>query len=132
MLDVIDNPAGTASVAVMVQEGLYTVENAEMPLQFYLNLVQAFADNWEVPAGEPQMFNMVDIEHSLKMGQGNYRFLHFFIVMALGVLLLAEDSAASSEYIRPKRPFQKSFYVCPLQLPLLRALTCFVMSSESR
>lgn len=71
MLDVIDNPAGTASVAVMVQEGLYTVENAEMLLQCYLNLVQAFADNWEVPAGEPQMFNTVDIEHALRMGQGN-------------------------------------------------------------
>ena len=70
MLDIVDNPSGNASVAIMVQEGLYEKENADLVLQCYLNLVQAFADNSELLGGEPQMFNTADVEHALKLSQG--------------------------------------------------------------
>ena len=72
MLDIVDNPSGNASVAIMVQEGLYEKENADLVLQCYLNLVQAFADNSELLGGEPQMFNTVDVEHALKLSQGEF------------------------------------------------------------
>ena len=70
MLDIVDNPSGNASVAIMVQDGLYDKENADLVMQCYLNLVQAFADNSELLGGEPQMFNTVDVEHALKLSQG--------------------------------------------------------------
>ena len=70
MLDIVDNPSGNASVAIMVQGGLYEKENADLVLQCYLNLVQAFVDNSELLGGEPQMFNAVDVEHALKISQG--------------------------------------------------------------
>lgn len=72
MLDIIDNPTGNPSVAIMVQESLYKQEDSSLILHCYYNLVQAFADDCELLGGEPQMFNTVDVEHALKMGQGKF------------------------------------------------------------
>ncbi|KAH8895882.1 non-ribosomal peptide synthetase [Thozetella sp. PMI_491] len=70
MLAVIDPPVGDAFVSIMVQRELYTENDAEVLLDCFLNLMDAFTSNSELLAGEPQMFNKANVEKAIQLGQG--------------------------------------------------------------
>ena len=74
MLDIVDNPTGNASIGFFVQEGLYTVDNARMMSECYVNLIREFADNTDAPAANPPIFNSVEVDKALKMGRGEQLF----------------------------------------------------------
>lgn len=70
MLDIVDNPIGNASISFFLHEGLYTIENAQMISECYMNLIQGFVENIDTPAAKPHMFDSLKVERALKMGQG--------------------------------------------------------------
>ena len=73
MLDIIDTPSGEASLEVMVQEGLYTAEEAKRLLSCFTNLLKAFTENSRLTAGEVNMFNADEVAYALRCGKGIVR-----------------------------------------------------------
>ena len=72
VVDIIDNPAGNASISMMVQEDLYTDGDVKTLLDCYLNLLYAFSGDHNLPIGEPQIFDAAHVEHALTIGKGTY------------------------------------------------------------
>lgn len=70
MLEMIDTPSGEASLKMLVQESLYSKEEAEILLGCYTNLLNAFAANSEQMADEPSIFDSDKVEDALRIGQG--------------------------------------------------------------
>lgn len=70
MLDIVDTPLGTASVSFLVQEGLYTRQDAEVLSKCFLNAMWAFAEEPETLASKVQLFNSNEVEIALKLGRG--------------------------------------------------------------
>ncbi|KAH6855609.1 hypothetical protein B0I37DRAFT_442419 [Chaetomium sp. MPI-CAGE-AT-0009] len=70
MLDIIDTPTGEASLELTVQDGLYTAADAERLLGAYVNLLGVFAGNGRAVARDAAMFGAHEVEHALRLGQG--------------------------------------------------------------
>lgn len=72
MLAVIDPPAGTGNpwVAIMVQKELYTEGEAKILLDCFVNLVEAFVQNADLPGNGPQMFDHRDVDKAVQLGRG--------------------------------------------------------------
>lgn len=75
MLDILDTPTGEASLELTLQDGLYTAGDAERLLGAYVNLLRVFAGNGRVVARDANPFNAHEVEHALRLGQGEFRAL---------------------------------------------------------
>ncbi len=70
MIEMIDTPTGEASLKLLTQEALYTLKESETILGCYTTLLEAFARDSELTAGEPQMFDAVEVDRALQIGKG--------------------------------------------------------------
>ncbi|UKZ54425.1 putative NRPS-like protein biosynthetic cluster [Trichoderma virens] len=70
MLAVIDPPAGDPWIAIMTQKELYTENEAQILLDCFMNLVDAFTADIQLPGRQAQMFNDSAIQKAIKLGQG--------------------------------------------------------------
>ncbi|KAM7221976.1 non-ribosomal peptide synthetase [Rhypophila decipiens] len=78
MLAVIDPPAtaapgssaGNPWIAIMLQQELYTQEEARLLLDCFVNLVEAFVEDVHVPATRPQMFSPLEVARAVELGRG--------------------------------------------------------------
>ncbi len=70
MLAIIDPPVGDPWIAIMVQKDLYTEGEAQILLDCFINLAEAFTRDINLPGREPQMFNEVDVQKAIKLGRG--------------------------------------------------------------
>ncbi|KAL7912441.1 non-ribosomal peptide synthetase [Trichoderma velutinum] len=70
MLAIIDPPAGDPWIAVMVQKELYTEHEAQILLDCFINLVDAFTSDIRLPGRQPQMFNDLAVHEAIQLGQG--------------------------------------------------------------
>lgn len=73
-LDIIDSPTGEASLELMVQDGLYTENDAARLLDCYVNMLDAFVQNSKLAARDVRMFNALEVQSALRMGQGESAF----------------------------------------------------------
>ncbi|PNP53914.1 hypothetical protein THARTR1_05694 [Trichoderma harzianum] len=70
MLAIIDPPAGDPWIAIMVQKELYTEHEAQILLDCFMNLVDAFTSDIHLPGRQPQMFNDLAVHKAIQLGQG--------------------------------------------------------------
>ncbi|KAK4193690.1 putative hybrid NRPS/PKS enzyme [Podospora australis] len=70
MLAVIDPPAGDPWIAIMAQKELYTQQDAQILLDCFLNLMEAFTYDIHLPGRAPQMFNQLAVQEAIDLGQG--------------------------------------------------------------
>ncbi|KAJ4294702.1 hypothetical protein N0V88_004936 [Collariella sp. IMI 366227] len=69
-LDVIDNPGGETHVLLSVQKGLYDESNAEVLIDSFMNLMEAFARNPASRMNKPALFKHDEVEEALDVGAG--------------------------------------------------------------
>jgi hybrid polyketide synthase/nonribosomal peptide synthetase ACE1 len=69
-LDVGNVGAGETIVHLCVQESIYSMENAEILLQSYTNLVQSFLQNPATRVTWPGLYSRDDIENAVALGRG--------------------------------------------------------------
>ncbi|KAM0254469.1 hypothetical protein ACHAQJ_006751 [Trichoderma viride] len=69
MLAVIDLPTGDPWIAIMVQKELYTEHEAEILLDCFMNLMDAFTRDIQLPGCAPQMFNDAAVQKAINLGQ---------------------------------------------------------------
>lgn len=72
MLAVIDPPSGDPWIAFMVQKELYTEREAQILLDCFINLMDAFTNDIHLPGLAPQMFNGAAIQKAIQLGQGEF------------------------------------------------------------
>ncbi|KAK4150307.1 polyketide synthetase [Chaetomidium leptoderma] len=70
MIEMIDTPTGEASLKLLTQEALYTLKESETIMGCFTALLDAFSGNSELAAGQPQMFDAVDVNKALQIGKG--------------------------------------------------------------
>ncbi|KAK4060435.1 uncharacterized protein Triagg1_10796 [Trichoderma aggressivum f. europaeum] len=70
MLAIIDPPAGDPWIAIMVQKELYTEHEAQVLLDCFMNLADAFTGDVHLPGRQPQMFNDLAVHKAIQLGQG--------------------------------------------------------------
>ncbi|KAI5463235.1 non-ribosomal peptide synthetase [Mariannaea sp. PMI_226] len=70
MLAVIDPPTGDPWIAIMVQQELYTEYEAQILLDCFMNLMEAFTSDIHLPGRAPQMFNELAVQEAINLGQG--------------------------------------------------------------
>ncbi|KAJ4859408.1 condensation domain-containing protein [Trichoderma breve] len=70
MLAIIDPPAGDPWIAIMVQKELYSEHEAQILLDCFINLVEAFTNDIHLPGRQPQMFDELAVHNAIKLGQG--------------------------------------------------------------
>ncbi|KAK0726293.1 hypothetical protein B0T21DRAFT_403405 [Apiosordaria backusii] len=70
MLGVVDPPVGDPWIAIMVQKELYSQEEAQILLDCFMNLMEAFTDDIHLSARAPQMFNQDAVQGAISLGQG--------------------------------------------------------------
>ncbi|KAK3313006.1 non-ribosomal peptide synthetase [Apodospora peruviana] len=70
MLAVIDPPTGDPWIAIMVQKELYSQQDAQILLDCFMNLMEAFTRDIRLPGRTPQMFNQVAVQKAIELGQG--------------------------------------------------------------
>ncbi|KAK4177135.1 putative hybrid NRPS/PKS enzyme [Triangularia setosa] len=70
MLAVIDPPIGDPWIAIMVQRELYTQQEAQILLDCFMNLMEAFTSDIHLSGRAPQMFSKVAVQDAIKLGQG--------------------------------------------------------------
>lgn len=69
-LDIIDNTAGDTSVSVMVQEDLYTREDAELLLEVFVKLTATFSQDVSQPLQAVSLYEEKRVDKALQLGQG--------------------------------------------------------------
>ncbi|KAH9885301.1 hypothetical protein F4778DRAFT_799035 [Xylariomycetidae sp. FL2044] len=72
MVEMIDTPTGEASLKLLVQEALYTLEQADIIMECFTNLLDAFTRENELKAEKPQMFSAVKVDQALQLGRGAF------------------------------------------------------------
>ncbi|KAK6079480.1 polyketide synthase peptide synthetase [Seiridium cupressi] len=72
MVEMIDTPTGEASLKLLVQEGLYSPEEAELILGCFTSLLDAFTKNSNLLVGQVQMFNESQVQKAIEIGQGDF------------------------------------------------------------
>lgn len=70
MLAVIDPPAGNPWISIMVQKELYTEQEAQILLECFINLTEAFVSDIHLPGRAPNMFDQEAVQQANKLGQG--------------------------------------------------------------
>nr|A0A411KUP8.1 RecName: Full=Hybrid PKS-NRPS synthetase ucsA; AltName: Full=UCS1025A pyrrolizidinone biosynthesis cluster protein A [Acremonium sp.]QBC88145.1 UcsA [Acremonium sp.] len=70
MVEMIDTPTGEASLKILVQEALYTSEDAQTIMDCYINLLDAVTKDDRQAVGKPQIFNSSKVQKALELGQG--------------------------------------------------------------
>ncbi|KAH8122417.1 acetyl-CoA synthetase-like protein [Trichoderma asperelloides] len=70
MLAIIDPPSGDPWIAFMVQKELYTEREAQILLDCFINLMDAFTSDIHVSGLAPQMFSVAAIQNAIHLGQG--------------------------------------------------------------
>ncbi|KAK4199185.1 putative hybrid NRPS/PKS enzyme [Triangularia verruculosa] len=70
MLAVIDPPVGDSWIAIMVQKELYNQSDAQILLDCFMNLMEAFTGDIHLSGRAPQMFNKDAVENAITLGQG--------------------------------------------------------------
>lgn len=86
MLAVIDPPSGDPWIAFMVQKELYTEREAQILLDCFINLMDAFTRDIHLPGLAPQMFNGAAIQRAIQLGQGGFSIVPFNREAALHAL----------------------------------------------
>lgn len=74
MLAVVDPPAGDPWIAFMVQQELYTEYEAQILLDCFINLIDAFTNDIQLAVLAPQMFNEVAVQKAIELGKGKSRY----------------------------------------------------------
>ncbi|KAK9415784.1 putative Polyketide synthetase [Seiridium unicorne] len=72
MVEMIDTPTGEASLKLLVQEALYSQEDAEVILGCFTSLLDAFTKNSDLLVGQVQMFNESQVQKAIEIGQGEF------------------------------------------------------------
>jgi hybrid polyketide synthase / nonribosomal peptide synthetase ACE1 len=71
ILDVIDTPAGDALLELSAQDGLYTSEEAQKLLDYYVNLLNLISQSHSQKSiGGIDMFDAHGLENAMQLGQG--------------------------------------------------------------
>ncbi|KAK4458141.1 putative hybrid NRPS/PKS enzyme [Cladorrhinum samala] len=70
MLAVIDPPTGNPWISIMVQEELYTEQEARILLECFINMTEAFVNDIHLPGRAPNMFDQEAVQQANKLGQG--------------------------------------------------------------
>ncbi|KAL7929176.1 hypothetical protein V8C35DRAFT_331857 [Trichoderma chlorosporum] len=71
MLAVIDPPTGDPWIAIMVQKELYTEHDAQILLDCFINLMDAFTCDIQLSGRQPQMFNDSEVQKAIMLGKGD-------------------------------------------------------------
>lgn len=71
-LDIVDNPGMDCLLMLMVQQDLYARRDAEILMKSYTNLLEAFAQNPNVPVGGPELYRQEDVEDAIQLGRGKH------------------------------------------------------------
>lgn len=69
-LDIIENAAGDSLLTLRLQKSLYSSDDTKMLLQSFVNLLTAFSVNSDIPVAVPSLWQRVEIERAIKLGQG--------------------------------------------------------------
>lgn len=69
-LDIIDNPGGNSTVSFMVQKDLYGVKDAEILIDCYVRLLEAFSNSPETKIVEPSLYSTKDLDKAIDTGRG--------------------------------------------------------------
>ena len=70
MLDIIDAPSGSASINMIVQEDLYSAEEAQLLLSCYISLLAEFTENSNAAVGNVTMFDPQEVDLARQLGKG--------------------------------------------------------------
>ena len=77
MLDLIDTPAGgAASLNIIVQENLYSAEEAQLLLDCYVRLLTEFTGDSNLAAGNVDIFGSQAVNEAIRLGQGKLALQH--------------------------------------------------------
>ncbi|KAH8819906.1 hypothetical protein F5884DRAFT_744288 [Xylogone sp. PMI_703] len=71
MIEMIDTPTGEASLKLLVQEALYSAEEAETIMGCFTTLLDAFTKDSDLRAGQVQMYDAFKVEKALELGKGS-------------------------------------------------------------
>lgn len=69
-LDIVDNADGDCLMTFVVRDDLYSRQDAERLAKSYELLIKAFASQSKATLGEPDMFDLEEIEEALSLGKG--------------------------------------------------------------
>lgn len=69
-LDIIENAAGDSLLTLRLQKSLYSSGDTKMLLQSFVNLLTAFSVNPDISVAIPSLWQQVDIDRAIQLGQG--------------------------------------------------------------
>lgn len=75
VLDVIDNTVGETSLSIMVQDSLYTEDDARVLLDSFLKLMAAFSDDLSTTLQAPSLYEQKQVDKALRLGRGEFLIL---------------------------------------------------------
>lgn len=74
-LDITENCAGETAVGLEVQQGLYSLEHADLLVKSFVYLLEQLTTNLDVPLATSELWPPEDISRALELGTGISSFL---------------------------------------------------------
>ena len=93
-LDIIDDPAGSCRVTMMVRKDLFGQAGADRLARSYSHLIKEFATNPDFILSEPDLFSVLDVEETVGFSNGPVFSSHWPATLAHRIEDMAQEWAS--------------------------------------